>query len=163
QRLLVVAGRQTHRLPGGGRRRRRGLVRRRPVPPGREAAAVLLSAPRQGQRQGAPRHHPGRGRRDGLGRVGREEVRVPGERPLGTRRWTRQDRRHQAVPLLGVDPATGKTRVLVQEKDAAWLPPYQDVPRWLEGGDFLWTVQTAAGPQLQRYTADGALRKTIVP
>jgi dipeptidyl-peptidase-4 len=82
---------------------------------------------------------------------------------LGPLTVTLQDRRQREEALLRVDPATGKTKVLVQEKDGAWLPPYQDVPRWLEGGDFLWTVQTPAGPQLQRYTADGALRKTIVP
>ncbi len=76
---------------------------------------------------------------------------------------TVEDRLQQEIALLRVDPATGKTTELVREKDATWLNLHQDVPHWLNDGDFLWTTQTANGPQLQRYQPDGTLRRVIVP
>ena len=76
---------------------------------------------------------------------------------------TLQNRLQQEIALFRVDPATGKTTQLVHETDTTWLNLYQDVPRWLEDGDFLWTTQTADGSQLQRHRADGTLRSVIVP
>jgi dipeptidyl-peptidase-4 len=76
---------------------------------------------------------------------------------------TVEDRTQQDLALLRVDPATGKTAVLARDSDATWVNLHQDVPRWLDDGDFLWTVQTLAGPQLQRYRPDGSLRTTVVP
>ena len=58
---------------------------------------------------------------------------------LATVRWPKagpltllvQDRAQQEEVLLAVDPATGATRALHVERDAAWLNLDQSVPRWL--------------------------------
>ena len=75
---------------------------------------------------------------------------------------TLQDRTQQELVLVKVDPATGNTTELVRERDATWLNLQKDMPQRLPGGDFLWTASTPGGPQLQRHSADGALRKVIV-
>ena len=83
QRLLVEPGRQAHRLRGGGPHRRRDVVDRRPAEARPEAGRAVLPAARQEERRGEARHHPRRGRQDGVGRVGPREVRVPGKGRLG--------------------------------------------------------------------------------
>ena len=74
-----------------------------------------------------------------------------------------RDQRSQA--LLGHDVKTGKTSVLLEETDAAWLNlPAGPFPRWLAGGKrFLWMTERNGGWELELRNADGALTRTVVP
>ena len=73
--------------------------------------------------------------------------------------------------VLAVDPATGATRILLQEHDPAWLDltPIDGVdgkalPAWLpDGSGFLWATQTGPTWQLGLYHPDGSLDHTITP
>jgi dipeptidyl-peptidase-4 len=50
-----------------------------------------------------------------------------------------QDRKQQKLLLLSVDPKTGKTKSLAEEKDTAWVNLSQDVPRFNGAlGGFAW-------------------------
>src|SRR5258708_34653672 len=71
--------------------------------------------------------------------------------------------------LLTADPSTGKTSVLLTDKDPAWINLYKDMPRWLsDGSGFLWTTehrddQGDGGPALGLYDKNGSLTRTLVP
>ncbi len=70
--------------------------------------------------------------------------------------------------LLSVDPKTGETHHLWTERDTAWLelPPHDplELPYWLpDGGGFLWAGERNGDWQLERHTADGALKNAITP
>ena len=73
------------------------------------------------------------------------------------------DRVQQNAELLAVDPATGDTKRLLQEKDAAWLNVNaQTRPVWLEDGSaFLWSSERTGRLQLELRRRDGALLKTV--
>lgn len=74
-----------------------------------------------------------------------------------------QNRTQTEEQLLAVEPATGKTRVLLTEKDAAWLNLDQDFPRWLEDGSgFLWYTERNDGPEVELRNPDGSLARTFV-
>ena len=45
-----------------------------------------------------------------------------------------QDRRQQEILLLRVDPTTGKTKKLLDERDPAFTNLRQDMPQWLPRG-----------------------------
>jgi len=91
---------------------------------------------------------------------------------LATVRWPRrgpltllvQNRAQTGERLLAADPATGRTRLLLEERDEAWLNLDQDFPSWLEDGSgFLWLTERNGGPELELRAADGALRGSLVP
>ena len=69
-----------------------------------------------------------------------------------------QNREQTEQVLLAADPATGKTRVLLTEKDEAWLNLEQDFPLWLEDGSgFLWYTERNGGAEVELRGADGSL------
>ena len=89
---------------------------------------------------------------------------------LASVRWDRhwpltisvQNRLQNELVLLKVDPKTGKTTELVKETDKAFVNIDPDMPRWIDGGDFLWSRDTADGTQLERRAADGKLKRVVV-
>ena len=75
-----------------------------------------------------------------------------------------QDRRQQVIVLLRVDPATGKTTKLLDERDPAFTNLHQDMPRWLPGGaHFVWLSEFGKGPGLELRRADGSLADMVIP
>lgn len=73
-----------------------------------------------------------------------------------------QNRRQTVLRLLMVDPATGETRLLLEEQDAAWINLDQQVPRWLpDGSAFLWTTERNGGRQLELRDKAGHLLRTL--
>jgi dipeptidyl-peptidase-4 len=75
-----------------------------------------------------------------------------------------QTRDQKELLLLQADPATGKTTLLLTERDAAWVNLYRDVPRWLaDGKGFLWTSEQNGGPQLELRGPKGELVRVLVP
>ncbi|MDY7232057.1 S9 family peptidase [Hyalangium rubrum] len=74
-----------------------------------------------------------------------------------------QNRTQTEQQLLSVDAATGKTRLLLTEKDDAWLNLDQDFPRWLEDGSgFLWYTERNGGPEVELRKPDGSLAQSWV-
>lgn len=74
-----------------------------------------------------------------------------------------QNRTQTEEQLLAVDPRTGKTRLLLTEKDAAWVNLDQDFPRWLEDGSgFLWYTERNGGPEVELRNPDGSLARSWV-
>ena len=75
--------------------------------------------------------------------------------------------------LLSVDPRTGSTHVLLEERDAAWLELAPDAgngrnpsvfPRWLEDGSgFLWATERSGQWQLELRRPDGSPARKITP
>jgi dipeptidyl-peptidase-4 len=75
-----------------------------------------------------------------------------------------QDRKQQEELVLAVDPANGKTKPLLSEKDDAWIKIDQDFPHWLEDGSgFLWITERAGGPAVELRKADGSDPRILVP
>ena len=51
-----------------------------------------------------------------------------------------------------------------RSRDPTWVNLHQDVPRWLpDGSGFLWTTERDGGPQLELRSANGRLRRVLVP
>ncbi|WP_224367680.1 S9 family peptidase [Hyalangium versicolor] len=74
-----------------------------------------------------------------------------------------QNRSQTEEQLLAVDPRTGKTRLLLTEKDDAWVNLDQDFPHWFEDGSaFLWYTERNGGPEVELRNADGSLARTWV-
>lgn len=75
--------------------------------------------------------------------------------------------------LLSVDPKTGATKVLLAEKDKAWLELAPDAgngrtpsvfPRWLEDGSgFLWATERSGQWQIELHKPDGSLAHKVTP
>ena len=73
--------------------------------------------------------------------------------------------------LLTVDPATGRSKTLLVEKDAAWIDTSpgvewktQALPRWMEDGSgFFWATDAGGTWRLGLYRADGALDHWVTP
>jgi dipeptidyl-peptidase-4 len=75
-----------------------------------------------------------------------------------------QNREQTAEQLLAVDAATGRTRTLLAESDAAWLNLFPSVPRWLEdGAGFLWISERTGEPRLELRGVDGSPRRWLTP
>jgi dipeptidyl-peptidase 4 len=73
------------------------------------------------------------------------------------------NRAQTEAALLAADPATGATRLLVEERDPVWLDLAQGFPRWLEDGSgFLWRTERRGGPEVELRAPDGALRAAWV-
>ena len=134
-----------------------------PARPERRAGPVRLPAGRQAEHPGAP----GRRRR---GRAGPR----PGSTGTGsaTPTWPRcagrraaplllvvQNRAQTEEAVLRADPASGKTAVLLVEKDAAWLNLNDAALRWMpDGSGFLWFTERSGGAELELRSPDGAAR-----
>lgn len=82
------------------------------------------------------------------------------------------ERLQRVGQLLAVDPATGKTRVLVEDRDDAWVNIDPSVPRWLpDGSGFLWASDAGAasagtaGPEWRLELRDpaGKLVRSLLP
>ncbi|WP_434383237.1 DPP IV N-terminal domain-containing protein [Melittangium boletus] len=72
-----------------------------------------------------------------------------------------QNRTQTEQKLLAVDLASGATRELLTEKDAAWLELDQSFPQWVDEG-FLWYTERNGGPEVELRGADGALVRSLV-
>ena len=73
------------------------------------------------------------------------------------------NRRQTEELLLAADPATGRTRVLVSERDERWVDPRPRFPRWLsDGSAFFWATQRLGAWSVELRGADGAFRGTWI-
>ena len=73
-----------------------------------------------------------------------------------------QNREQTLERLLAVDPATGATRELLNEKDEAWLNIDAGLPLWLPSGEgFLWSSERSGGWQLELRAPDGTLVRPL--
>ena len=70
-------------------------------------------------------------------------------------------REQQELAVLTADPATGATRPLVVETDGAWLNLDPSVPRWLPGGELLWSSERSGQWQLEVRAGDGTLLRGL--
>jgi dipeptidyl-peptidase-4 len=74
-----------------------------------------------------------------------------------------QNRTQTEEQLLAVEPTTGRTRLLLTEKDAAWVELVQTFPLWLaDGSGFLWHTERNGGPEVELRNADGRLARSWV-
>ncbi len=71
------------------------------------------------------------------------------------------DRLQRLGHLLAVDPKTGKTTLLVEEKDDAWLNLDSSCPQFLPDGSFLWSSERSGQWQLGLHSKDGKLVKAL--
>ena len=76
-----------------------------------------------------------------------------------------QNRAQQKQLLLSADPATGATRTLLEETDAAWLNLDPAAPPlWFEDGSrFLWTTERGGAWQVELRQANGAFVRHVTP
>jgi dipeptidyl-peptidase-4 len=73
------------------------------------------------------------------------------------------DRLQETEQVLAIDERTGKTRPLVEEKDAAWVNQDPSVPRWLDDGSaFLWSSERSGRWELELHGASGELTRVLV-
>ena len=90
---------------------------------------------------------------------------------LGAVRWTDGgplslvvlNRAQDELALLTANPATGATRQLLVEKDAAWVNLVQGYPRWKEDGSgFFWLSERSGWPEIELRRPDGSPAATWV-
>jgi dipeptidyl-peptidase 4 len=75
-----------------------------------------------------------------------------------------QDRSQTEEAVLRADPATGKTAVLLVEKDPAWLNLNSAALRWMaDGSGFLWFTERSGGAELELRGPDGARLADVAP
>jgi dipeptidyl-peptidase-4 len=72
-----------------------------------------------------------------------------------------QNREQTFLDLNAADARTGKTTRLFQEKTPAWVEAFDDNPRWLKDGSFLWRSERTGWLHLYHYAADGKLIKQL--
>ena len=72
-----------------------------------------------------------------------------------------QDRAQREEQLLSVDTQSGKTRILLREKDEAWLNLDQSVPRFVGDETFLWSSERDGRWALEAF--NGSEAKTLTP
>ena len=84
--------------------------------------------------------------------------------PVGPLTILVQDREQEHESLRTVDPATGATQELLEERDAAWLNLDQSVPRWIaDGAQVLWSSEREGRFRLEVRGADGAFVRALTP
>lgn len=72
------------------------------------------------------------------------------------------DRRQHEARVLAVDTTTGRTKLLLRERDRAWVQFHQSVPRWrADGSTFLWASERSGAWQLELRARDGRLLRTL--
>jgi dipeptidyl-peptidase-4 len=79
-----------------------------------------------------------------------------------------QNREQTDEKYFAADSNSGATRLLWEERDAAWLdlpaPLPKEVPYWLpDGSGFLWMTERGGQMQLERHAADGKLMNAVTP
>src|SRR5262245_2679298 len=75
-----------------------------------------------------------------------------------------QNREQTEELLLAVDPRTGRTTTLLEERDPDWLNLEENVPRWLEDGSgFLWETERSGESRLELHARDGSLVRIVTP
>lgn len=74
-----------------------------------------------------------------------------------------QNRTQTHELLLAVDPRTGATRTLLEERDEAWLNIDPTMPRVLPDGSFLWSTERRGAWQVEHRAADGSLVRELTP
>jgi dipeptidyl-peptidase 4 len=76
-----------------------------------------------------------------------------------------QDRKQQKLLLLSVDPTSGKTKQMLEEKDAAWINLSQDGPRFNSVlGGFVWLGADLSGnTEIQLRNPNGTPSIVLVP
>ncbi|MDT7780834.1 MAG: dipeptidyl-peptidase 4 [Acidobacteriota bacterium] len=72
-----------------------------------------------------------------------------------------QNREQTFLDLNAVDVRTGRTTRLFQEKTKAWVEAFDDNPRWLKDGSFLWRSERTGWLHIYHYAADGKLIKQL--
>lgn len=76
-----------------------------------------------------------------------------------------QNRLQTHQQLLAVDPATGATSALIDERDTAWINIAEACPKWTpDGSAFLWLTEQAPdtdGWALQLRARDGSIIRTL--
>ncbi|MFN2416955.1 MAG: S9 family peptidase [Pyrinomonadaceae bacterium] len=72
-----------------------------------------------------------------------------------------QNREQTFLDLNSADPATGRTTRLFRETTKAWVEAFDDNPRWLKDGSFLWRSERTGWLHVYRYAADGKLVKQL--
>lgn len=91
---------------------------------------------------------------------------------LATVKWAKsapptilvQNREQTHEQLLAIDPESGSTSVLLEEKDDAWLNIEQAAPKWLEDGSgFLWISESSGEARLELRSATGSLVRALTP
>jgi len=75
--------------------------------------------------------------------------------------WQGQNREQTYLDLNAADPSTGKTTRLFRETTRAWVEAFDDNPRFLRDGSFIWRSEKTGWSHLYRYTADGKLVKQV--
>ncbi|HYP53656.1 MAG TPA: DPP IV N-terminal domain-containing protein, partial [Pyrinomonadaceae bacterium] len=75
--------------------------------------------------------------------------------------WQAQNREQTYLDLNAADPSTGKTKRLFRETTKAWVEAFDDNPRWLKDGSFIWRSERTGWSHLYGYAADGTLVKQI--
>jgi dipeptidyl-peptidase-4 len=72
------------------------------------------------------------------------------------------DRLQKALELLAVDPKTGATRVLAEERSTAWVDVDSSVPRWTaDGSEFVWAHEREGAPRLELRRANGEVVRPL--
>ncbi len=75
-----------------------------------------------------------------------------------------QDRAQTEEVVLRADTATGKTSVLLVEKDPAWLNLNDAALRWMpDGSGFLWFTERSGGAELELRAPDGTRVSGVAP
>jgi dipeptidyl-peptidase 4 len=75
--------------------------------------------------------------------------------------WQGQNREQTYLDLNASDPATGKTTRLFRETTKAWVEAFDDNPRWLKDGSFIWRSERTGWSHLYGYASDGRLIKPL--
>ncbi len=75
--------------------------------------------------------------------------------------WQGQDREQTYLDLNAADPSTGKTTRLFRETTKAWVEAFDDNPRFLKDGSFIWRSERSGWSHLYGYSADGKLIKQM--
>ena len=75
--------------------------------------------------------------------------------------WQGQNREQTYLDLNAADPSTGKTTRLFRETTKAWVEAFDDNPRWLKDGSFIWRSERTGWAHLYGYASDGKLIKQI--
>ena len=72
----------------------------------------------------------------------------------------RLNRAQTRLDLLAIDPATGRSRVILTETSPQWVDVTDDF-KPLADGTFLWTSESSGNPHIQHHAADGRLIRTV--
>jgi len=80
--------------------------------------------------------------------------------PSGEVWFQRLNRDQTVLDLMVADPGSGETRVLLTERDSAWINVRDDLV-FLPEGDFLWTSERDGWRHLYLCAADGAVNRRL--